>query len=75
MVARVFGWMLTDKNSNDFIVKYLHSVFLVLSVVPAVSGFRYQQRDDVSFCEAEKGAVVSRGVGEEGLNTRPAISL
>lgn len=53
----------------------LHLVLLVLAVVPAVASLGYQQRDDVTFREAEQRAVVAGRVREDGLDARAAVLL
>lgn len=54
---------------------YLHVVLFVLSIVPSVAGLRDQQGDDISFREAEQGAVVPRCMGENGLDTGASVLL
>ena len=54
---------------------YLHLVLLVLSIVPSIAGLRHQQGDDVSFREAEQGAVVPSRMGENGLDTGTTVPL
>lgn len=52
-----------------------HPRLLVLAVVPAVTGLGHQQGDDVAFGEAEQCAVVSCGVGEDGLDPGSSVLL
>lgn len=53
----------------------LHLVLFVLSIVPAVTGFRHEQGDDVSLGEAQQCAVVACSVGEDGLDAGAAVLL
>lgn len=60
-------------NGAGTVTLGLHPGLLVLPVVPAVPGLRHQQGDDVVLGEAEQGAVVAGRVGEDGLDSSPAV--
>lgn len=53
----------------------LHLVLFVLSIVPAVTGFRHEQGDDVSLGEAQQRAVVACSMGEDGLDAGAPVLL
>ena len=55
--------------------RHSHFCLLTLSVMPAVPGLWHQQRDQVTFLEAQEGAVISGSVRENGLHPRPAVPL
>lgn len=52
-----------------------HLRFLTLAVVPAVPGLGHQQGDEVALLEAQQRAVVTSGVGEDGLDPSAAVAL
>lgn len=60
---------------NVYIIECLHLVFVILPIVPAVPSLWHQQGDEVALSEAQKGAVVSSGVGENGLYARTSVLL
>lgn len=72
---RLFMFLFSYVANIMLLIERLHLVFLILPIVPAVPRLWHQQGDDVAFSEAEQGAVVTSGVGENGLYASASILL